>query len=92
MTDRPDKPPGQAPTLWGRTSAKGRRYFSDFVSDVQISTFEAGEITRPKGEVVQTWKLLVQEKDPDRRAAPRPEQPTCGQATGDPSRDHGDEP
>jgi hypothetical protein len=29
--------------------------------------FKGGEITRDNGEVVQTWRLLVQERDPGRR-------------------------
>jgi hypothetical protein len=58
-------------TLWERRSAKGMRYFSGFLGDCQLVMFEAGGVTRPNGEVVKTWKLLVQERDPDRRPQPR---------------------
>jgi hypothetical protein len=67
MTDRSDSRLVKLATLWERTSGKGRKYFSGFLGDAQLLMFEAGEITRPNGEVVQTWKLLVQERDPARR-------------------------
>jgi hypothetical protein len=86
MTDqRPDNRLVRIATLWERTSSKGRRYFSGFMGDCQLLLFEAGDITRPSGEVVKTWKLLVQEKDPDRRPQQKHEQPT---RTWDASRDH----
>jgi len=53
--------------LWQRKSAKGSTYFCGYMGDVQVLKFRGSEITRPNGEVVQTWKLLVQERDPDRR-------------------------
>jgi hypothetical protein len=56
-------------TLWER------RYYSGFLGDAQLLMFEAGDITRPSGEIVKTWKLLVQERDPDRRPPQNREQP-----------------
>jgi hypothetical protein len=53
--------------LWQRKSKAGKTYFSGFMGDCQVLIFRGGEITRPNGEVVQTWKLLVQERDPERR-------------------------
>jgi hypothetical protein len=53
--------------LWQRKSKAGKTYFSGFLGDCQVLMFRGGEITRPNGEVVQTWKLLVQERDPERR-------------------------
>jgi hypothetical protein len=66
-------------TLWERTSAKGRKYFSGFMGDVQVLMFEAGDVTRPNGEVVRNWKLLVQERDPARRPQNREQRPDPGQ-------------
>jgi hypothetical protein len=49
-------------------------YFSGFLGDVQLLMFRGNEITRPDGEVVQTWRLFVQERDPSRRpGAKKPE-------------------
>ena len=89
MSDqRPDNRLVRIATLWERTSSKGRRYFSGFMGDCQLLLFEAGDITRPSGEVVKTWKLLVQEKDPDRRPQQKREQPIRDQGAWDRSRDH----
>jgi hypothetical protein len=65
--DRNDSRMVKLATLWERTSNKGNRYFSGFLGDAQLLMFEPGEVTRPIGEVVQTWKLLVQERDTERR-------------------------
>ena len=67
--------------LWQRRSAKGTTYFSGFLGDVQILMFADGEITRPSGEVVRTWKLLIQEPDPNRR--PQQSQKRAQQPRGD---------
>jgi hypothetical protein len=61
--------------LWQRKSAKtGKTYFSGFLGDVQVLMFRGGEITRPNAEVVQTWRLFVQERDPERRPQQKREQ------------------
>jgi hypothetical protein len=60
--------------LWQRKSKAGKTYFSGFMGDVQVLMFRGGEITRPNGEVVQTWKLLIQERDQERRPPQRSEQ------------------
>ena len=52
--------------LGQRRSAKGTTYFSGFLGDVQILMFADGEITRPSGEVVRTWKT----SDPGARPPP----------------------
>ena len=57
--------------LWERTSARGTRYFSGFMGDVQLLMFQGTEVIRETGEIVQTWRLLVQERDPERRPAAR---------------------
>jgi hypothetical protein len=67
MTDHSDRRLVKLATLWERTSAKGTTYYSGFLGDCQLLMFKGGEITRDNGEVVQTWRLLVQESDPDRR-------------------------
>jgi hypothetical protein len=70
-------------------SAKtGTTCFSGFMGDVQVLMFRGGEITRPNGEVGQTWRLFVQERDPERRAQQKREQRADpGQHdTGDPGR------
>jgi hypothetical protein len=84
-------------TLWQRKSAKtGKTYFSGFWGDVQVLMFRGEEITRDNGEVVQTWKLFAQERDPERRPQQRREQNgrqprTGGAATVDPGQhDSGD--
>jgi hypothetical protein len=75
-------------TLWERQSKAGNLYYSGFMGDAQLLMFRGEEITRDNGEVVQTWKLLVQERDPNRRPQQRREQPTRGQGTWDRARDH----
>jgi hypothetical protein len=75
-------------TLWERESKAGRTYYSGFMGDCQILMFRGEEITRDNGEVVQTWKLFVQERDPSRRPQQKRQQPTRGQSTWDRSRDH----
>jgi hypothetical protein len=61
--------------MWQRKSAKtGKTYFSGFMGDVQLLMFRGEEITRDNGEVVQTWRLLCQERDPERRPQQRREQ------------------
>jgi hypothetical protein len=57
-------------TLWERVSAKGRRYFSGFLGDAQLLMFDAGERDHPTrpGEKVHVWRLMVAERDSDRRA------------------------
>jgi hypothetical protein len=67
-------------TLWERQSKAGNVYFSGFMGDAQLLLFRGEEITRDNGEVVQTWKLLVQERDPNRRPQQR-QQPTRGRST-----------
>jgi hypothetical protein len=37
------------------------------LGDVQLLMFRGGEVTRPNGEIVQTWRLFIQERDPERR-------------------------
>jgi hypothetical protein len=75
-------------TLWERESRSGNTYFSGFLGHSQVLLFRGDEITRDNGEVVQTWNLLVQERD----QAPRQQSATGnaqrGQATWDRSRDH----
>ena len=81
--------------LWQRKSSKtGKTYFSGFMGDVQVLMFRGGEVTRPNGEVVQTWRLFVQERDPERRPQQKPEQHRAdpGQHdTSDPQRPFDDE-
>lgn len=57
--------------LWQRKSANGTTYFSGFMGATQILVFKDGEKPHPSrpGETVIVWKLLVQERDPDRRLA-----------------------
>jgi hypothetical protein len=62
--------------LWQRKSAKGTIYFSGFMGDCQVLLFKDGKKphpTRPDEEVI-VWKLLVQERDPERRPQQRREQ------------------
>jgi hypothetical protein len=62
--------------LWQRKSAKGTVYFSGFMGDCQVLLFKEGKKphpTRPDEEVI-VWKLLVQERDPNRRQQQRQEQ------------------
>jgi hypothetical protein len=75
--------------MWQRKSAKGSVYFSGFMGDCQVLLFREGKKphpTRPDEEVI-VWKLLVQERDPERRPSQRRDQPTRGQSTWDASRD-----
>ena len=60
-------------TLWERTSARGQRYFSGFLGDAQLLLFDAGERDHPTrpGEKIRVWKLMVTERDQDRRPAPK---------------------
>jgi uncharacterized protein (DUF736 family) len=74
-------------TLWERTSSKGTTYFSGFLGDCQLLLFKGDEITRPNGEVVQTWKLMIQERDPGRR--PPAHQAERGRQTAEASREIG---
>jgi hypothetical protein len=62
MTDRSDSRLVKLAMLWERTSAKGTTYYSGFLGHCQLLMFKGGEITRDNGEVVQTWRLLVQER------------------------------
>ena len=61
--------------LWERTSAKGTRYYSGFLGSAQLLLFRDGERDHPTrpGEKVVVWKLLAQERDPNRRPKPAPE-------------------
>jgi hypothetical protein len=62
--------------LWERTSGRGTRYFSGFMSGCQVLMFDGGEQPHPTkpGETVRVWRLMVQERDPSRRPqARRPE-------------------
>jgi hypothetical protein len=67
-------------TLWQRKSAKGSVYFSGFMGDCQVLMFKEGSKphpARPEEQVI-VWKLLVQERDQERRPKPRaatPEEP-----------------
>jgi hypothetical protein len=56
-------------TLWERVSAKGTKYYSGYMGDCQLLMFDGGEKPHPTrpGERVRIWRLMVQEKDPDRR-------------------------
>jgi hypothetical protein len=73
MTDqRSDNRMVRLATLWKRTSKAGNTYFSGFMGDCQSLMFRGEEITRENGEVVQTWNLLVQDRDrPAQRQQPR---------------------
>jgi hypothetical protein len=55
--------------MWQRKSAKGATYFSGFMGDCQVLMFKDGEKPHPtrSDETVIVWKLLVQERDPNRR-------------------------
>jgi hypothetical protein len=57
--------------LWERTSAKGIRYFSDFMGDTQVLMFSAGE--HPDRPGVMLWRIFLQERDHDRRPQARAE-------------------
>jgi hypothetical protein len=59
--------------LWQRKSAKGAVYFSGFMGDCQVLMFKEGKKPHHNkpGEEVIVWRLLVQERDPNRR--PKPE-------------------
>ena len=61
--------------MWERISAKGAKYYSGYAGPVQYLMFDGGEQphpTRPE-ETVHVWRLLVQERDPAKRPAPKPE-------------------
>jgi hypothetical protein len=87
----------------GAHFGKGRQYYSGFMGDVQLLMFQGEQVTRDNGEVVQTWKLFAQERDPERRPKPRAEQQDApppfevGEtkvhrlARGDPRQEHIDE-
>jgi uncharacterized protein (DUF736 family) len=75
-------------TLWERTSNKGTRYYSGFLGDCQLLLFKGDEITRPNGEVVQTWKLMLQERPP-RQERPPAAEAQRGRATAEASREIG---
>jgi hypothetical protein len=79
--------------LWERTSAKGARYFSGFMGDVQLLLFDGGEKEHPTrpGERVHVWRLMAQERDPNRRPQARREQPTRGPATDQAVREQADQ-
>jgi hypothetical protein len=67
MTDAPRRV--KLADLWQRKSAKGTVYFSGFMGDCQVLLFKEGKKphpTRPDEEVI-VWKLLVQERDQNRR-------------------------
>ena len=55
--------------MWERVSSKGTRYFSGYMGDVQLLMFAGGERDHPTrpGERVTTWRLMMQERDPNRR-------------------------
>jgi hypothetical protein len=58
--------------MWQRKSAKSAKsatYFSGFMGDCQVLMFKDGEKPHPTrpDETVIVWKLLVQERDPNRR-------------------------
>jgi hypothetical protein len=57
------KPMVQIASLWERTSKAGNVYYSGFMGSAQLLMFRGEEITRDNGDVVQTWNLLVQERD-----------------------------
>jgi hypothetical protein len=82
--------------LWQRRSAKGTVYFSGFLGDCQLLLFKEGKKphpTKPDEEVI-VWKLLIQERDPNRRPQQKREQQRedPGQRdTDDPSRPFDDE-
>jgi hypothetical protein len=78
----------QLATLWERTSKAGNTYYSGFLGNAQVLLLCGEEITRDNGEIVQTWKLLVQERE---RPPQRREQPTRGESTWRAVRDHGDD-
>jgi hypothetical protein len=68
--------------LWQRKSAKGAVYFSGFMGDSQILLFKEGKRphpTRPDEQVI-VWKLLVQERDQNRRPQGRQSREPPGQA------------
>jgi hypothetical protein len=68
--------------LWQRKSAKGTVYFSGFLGDCQVLLFKEGKKahpTKPDEEVI-VWKLLVQERDPERRSQQQRERPPAHQA------------
>jgi acyl dehydratase len=74
----PRKPMVQLTTVWERTSAAGKRYFSGFLGNSQLLIFDDGEHPHPTkpGETVHVWKVLLQERD----QAPLPK-PTRGEQT-----------
>jgi hypothetical protein len=86
MTERADNRLVRIAILWERESRAGRRYFSGFMGDCQILMFQGDENTRDTGEIVQTWKLMVRERDPDRRPRQRRDLPIRGQSTWDATR------
>jgi hypothetical protein len=87
------KPMVQLAVLWERISKAGNTYYSGFLGDAQLLMFKGEEITRENGDVAQTWKLLVQERDRPRSENPTPEPrtdlPTRGRATWQATEDSG---
>jgi hypothetical protein len=75
------KPMVKLATLWERTSKAGNLYYSGFLGDAQLLMFRGEEITRDNGEVVQTWKLLLQEKDRQQSQQPTRDLPIRGKST-----------
>jgi hypothetical protein len=77
--------------LWQRKSAKGAVYFSGYHGPCRLLLFKDGKKphpTKPDEEII-VWKLLIQEKDPERRPQQRREQngrqpPTAGEAYAPP--------
>jgi hypothetical protein len=67
--------------LWQRKSAKGAVYFSGYLGPCQLLLFKDGKKphpTKPDEEII-VWKLLIQEKDPERRPQ-RKERPPAAEA------------
>jgi hypothetical protein len=67
--EQQQQPVVQLAELWGRTSARGKRYFSGYMGDAQVLLFDGGEKDHPTrpGERVRVWRLMAQERDPNRR-------------------------
>jgi hypothetical protein len=70
--------------LWQRKSTKGTVYFSGFMGDCQILLFKDGKKPHPTrpNEAIIVWKLLVQERDPERRPHQRERPPAAEAARG----------
>lgn len=68
--------------LWERTSAKGARYFSGFMSDAQVLLFDARKKPRPSRpeETVHVRRLMIQERDPTWRPRTVPREDLAGGA------------